>query len=264
MPLTFPAHQAVVLPVKLAWPTRTDATAMCIGAAAPDLGYPLFGVDSHTLAGVVVFAVPFTLVACLVLRWRAALGVFANLPDLGPFRVRSYRVLTERRPGLATTLVCAAFGACSHVLWDAFTHADRWGSTWLGLDTVLFQVPGRGDFTWARVLQYSGHTVGSLVAVLLFLHIGRRRLLDRWYGTDQVAAARTVHLTIRDRLLFWATAGAATAALTAALVAAGGQGQFSVFLGASVGLLGAGCLPTTAGSPVPVPTAASQDDGSTL
>lgn len=76
MPVTFPAHQAVVLPIKLRWPDRTDATAMCVGAAAPDLWYPVAGVggSAHSLAGVVVGAVPLTLLICWALRRRSALG----------------------------------------------------------------------------------------------------------------------------------------------------------------------------------------------
>ena len=53
MPLTFPAHQALVLPIKLRWPDRTDATALCVGAAAPDLLYavPGIGAQGHSLLG---------------------------------------------------------------------------------------------------------------------------------------------------------------------------------------------------------------------
>lgn len=110
MPLTFPAHQALVLPIKLRWPDRTDATAMCVGAAAPDLLYPVAGIGSsgHTLAGVVLGAVPLTMLICWLLRWRCALGVFANLPDAGPFRIHSYRVITRRRPGVVSTSATAS------------------------------------------------------------------------------------------------------------------------------------------------------------
>lgn len=255
MPLTFPAHQAVVLPIKFRWPQRTDATAMCVGAAAPDLLHSVPGIGSsgHSVGGVLLGAVPITLVICWWLRWRSALGVFANLPDAGPFRVHSYRVITQRRPGFATTVVGALIGASSHVLIDAFTHGERWGATLLNLDEVLFTLPLRGDMTGARVLQYLGHTLGSLIAVGLFLHIGRARLLEQWYGSTAVAAARTFTLSARSRVLFWGTWFGVAVSVVAALVATGGSITFGIINGVVFGALVAGTLPTAVqGAPVRV------------
>ena len=254
MPLTAPAHQAVVLPLKLLAPDLTDATALCIAAAAPDLGYGLMGGDSHTAAGVVVFAVPFTLIACAVLRWRAAATVFANVADLGPFRLRSYRVIVERRPPIVMTVLCALIGAVSHVVLDAFTHPGRWGARWLGLDSTTVLLPVRGEVTVAQLLQYVGHTAGSLLGILLFLHIGRRRLLEQWYGGAAVQRARRVALLPRDRVAFWATAAATAVAVSGLAVASGSMRIFAVFLGATVGLLVAGSVRRTAGRALPVRT----------
>jgi hypothetical protein len=255
VPLTFPAHQAVVLPIKFRWPQRTDATAMCVGAAAPDLLHSVPGVGSsgHSVGGVLLGAVPITLVICWWLRWRSALGVFANLPDAGPFRVHSYRVITQRRPEFATTLVGAMIGASSHVLIDAFTHGERWGATLLNLDEVLFTLPLRGDMTGARVLQYLGHTLGSLIAVGLFLHIGRARLLEQWYGSTAVAAARTFTPSARSRVLFWGTWFGVALSVVTALVATGGSITFGFINGVVFGALVAGSLPTAVqGAPVRV------------
>lgn len=240
--MTVPAHQALVLPIKLRWPDRTDATAMCIAAAAPDLGYPILRGQSHSLIGVVVFAIPFTLLACWLLRRHAALVIFGNLPDAGPFRIHSYRVLTQRHPGTRITLMSAAIGAISHVFLDAFTHEDRWGARWLGLDRVLITVPIRGDMTGARVLQYVGHTVGSLIAVALFFHIGRRRLLERWYGADAVAGARTFTISPGERRVFWSVLAGITAVLTPVLIVTGGTPAFSAILATTIGVLVAGSI----------------------
>lgn len=242
MPLTFPAHQAFVLPIKLLWPRRVDATALCIGAAAPDLGYWM-GSESHGLLGVLAFAIPFTLVACALLRWRAALGVFGNLPDFGPFRLHSYRVLVARRPGAFVTAVSATIGVASHVLVDAFTHKGRWGANWLGLNEAILAVPRYGEISIAQALQIFGHTVGSIVGALLFLHIGRARLLERWYGTDNVAAARTFQMSTAERLVFWTAAGAIVAMFMVVGIVSGARPVFTLILGASVGLIAAGCSP---------------------
>ncbi len=246
MPLTFPAHQALVLPIKLRWPDRTDATAMCVGAAAPDLLYPVpsIGIDGHSLVGVLLGAVPLTFVICRLLRWRSALGVFANLPDAGPFRLHSYRVIAHRRPSTSMTLVSALIGAFTHVLIDAFTHGGRWGSDLLGLDEVLFTVPLRGAMTSARVLQYLAHGLGSLIAIGLFLYIGRSRRLEQWYGTAAVASARRFWMPLRSRVQYWVALAGVALVVTAGFFAAGGSTAFCVIDGVVVGALTAGALPT--------------------
>jgi hypothetical protein len=246
MPLTFPAHQAVVLPIKLRWPDRTDATAMCVGAAAPDLLYPVAGIgsSSHSITGVLIGAVPLTLAICWLLRWRSALGVFANLPDAGQFGLHSYRVITQRRPGAWTTLLSALLGALSHVVIDAFTHSGRWGSDLLGLDEVLFTAPLRGAMTGARVLQYLGHSLGSLIAIGLFFYIGRSRRLEQWYGEAAVMDARTFTMTPTARVQFWVVLVSVALLVTAGLSAAGGSLTFSAIDGLVFGALAAGALPT--------------------
>lgn len=256
MPLTFPAHQALVLPVKLRWPNRSDGTALCVGAAAPDLLYPVPGVGSngHGAIGVVLLVVPLTFGICSLLRWRSALGVFGNLPDLGPFRLHSYRVITRRRPTTLTTLVSALIGAVSHVLIDAFTHSGRWGSTLLGLDDTLFAAPIRGEMSGARVIQYLGHTVGSAVAIGLFFYIGRSRRLEQWYGTATVAAVRRFRMPASARVTFWATFGVVAVAVTAALDAAGASLVFCAIDGLVVGALCAGAIPATSGRTLPAVT----------
>ena len=245
MPLTFPAHQAVVLPIKLRWPDRTDATAMCVGAAAPDLLYPVAGIgaSSHSITGVLIGAVPLTLAICWLLRRRSALGVFANLPDAGPFRLHSYRVITLRRPGARTTLLSALLGVLSHVAIDAFTHSGRWGSDLLGLDEVLFTAPLRGAMTGARVLQYLGHSLGSLIAIGLFFYIGRSRRLEQWYGEAAVTAARSFTIALASRVRFWIVLVSVALLVTGGLSAAGGSLTFSAIGGLVFGALAAGALP---------------------
>ena len=260
MPLTFPAHQAAVLPLKLWRPQWFDATALCGGAAAPDLAYPLgwwLNRQSHTAVGVAVWAIPFTLLVCGILRRRAAAGVFAHLPDAGPLRLRSYRVLDRRRPLLLITLVSAFIGATSHVLVDGFTHERRWGARWLGLEAVIGELPVRGELSVARALQYAGHVGGSLVAVALFVHVGRRRLLERWYGTDTVSARRAVVVSPAFRVAFWAVALAPPLAVGAWASAGRDYGMFATMLAGVVGLLAAGTLPlyregTMPGRPTPL------------
>src|SRR5215510_13111556 len=61
MPMTFPAHQGLILPVVRRWPNSFDALALSVGAAMPDitdtiLGFPLNGYFKqwygHSLLGI--------------------------------------------------------------------------------------------------------------------------------------------------------------------------------------------------------------------
>ncbi len=254
MPVTFPAHQGLIVPIKGRWPHLIDGTALCIGAAAPDLAYPLgpwLSAQSHTAIGLVVWAVPVTVMMALLVRWRAADGVFTNLPDLGPLRLRSYRVLGWRRPAILVTVVSATIGASSHILIDGFTHTGRWGANALGLNDVVATVPIRGEMTEARILQYLGHVGGSLLFVGALLAIAATARLDRWYGVEVVARARQGPPTRGGHPVFWGLVGAAVGAAVAIGLATGQSILFVPGLATAVALVAVGTLvgrPAPAGS----------------
>jgi hypothetical protein len=265
LPLTFPAHQGFIAPIKLRWPNAIDGTALCIGAAAPDLAYALgdwLNHQSHSAIGVLLFAVPFTLVAAAITRWRAASGIFAVLPDLGPLRLRSYRVLANRRPAFFVTLSSALIGAGSHAIVDGFTHRGRWGADWAGLNEVLFTVPGRGDFSAARVLQYVGHSFGSFAFVVVLFVIASSGRLEHWYGVDAVARARSVTLTTSRRALFWLMVSVPTLAFAFLASDLGLSRIFFPILVLTVSVLLAGVLVAPASTRAS-PLADSSDAGST-
>ncbi len=197
MPLTFPAHQAAVLPLKLWRPRWFDGTALVVGSGAPDL-FNAFGfidtLDSHHWDGVAL-AVPFTIIYSVLLRRYAVDGLFGSLPDFGPLKARSYRVLKQGRPRLLVTTLSAFIGVMSHVVWDSFTHSYRIGSNLLGLERTVFVGP-EGPVSAAKFLQYLGHTVGSLIGIMMLVAVVSSRHLGEWYGKDVIAAARRA--PIRD------------------------------------------------------------------
>src|SRR5512147_1012843 len=78
MPMTFPAHQGLILPVVRRWPNSFDALALSVGAAMPDitdtiLGFPLNGYFKqwygHSLIGIFTL----DLVIGLLITWLIAL-----------------------------------------------------------------------------------------------------------------------------------------------------------------------------------------------
>ncbi len=174
MPLTFPAHQALVLPLKDRWPDRFDGLALVVSSGAPDLGYAIGGLPfaSHSVIGVVAFALPVTVVYTWVLRRWGTPGLARLIPADSVWS--RYRSVGRRPPSWWITLGSVLVGAGSHVLVDSFTHSGRWGSRTLGLDRHLFTAPN-GAFTIARIIQYVGHSVGSLIGVYLLWRLAETR-----------------------------------------------------------------------------------------
>src|SRR5829696_679436 len=96
MPMTFPAHQGLILPVMRRWPRSFDALALSVGAAMPDitdtiLSFPINGYFrqwyGHSLVGVftldLALGLSFTwLIAMLARRLFRDRGVPQRLQPL--------------------------------------------------------------------------------------------------------------------------------------------------------------------------------------
>lgn len=173
MPFTF-SHPAVVLPLL---PLRLVPSALVIGSMTPDLPYyvpgtPISSVDTHAAAGVIgsdlalgvlVFAVWHVLLAPTLVALAPAAVRDRLAPGL-PVPARHH----ARGPvAVALVLVSLMAGAATHVLWDSFTHPDRWGT-----DRIGWLREPHGPFaghTWA---QYASGVLGLLAIALV---------LGRWW-----------------------------------------------------------------------------------
>ncbi|MFH8257393.1 DUF4184 family protein [Streptomyces roseolus] len=143
MPFTL-SHAAAVLPGLRRDGTARGplvASALVAGSFSPDLTYfaatvvpgaMAFGDVTHSPVG--ILTVDVLIAAALVGLW---LTVREPLVGLLParWRGRVYGVVRgrpwrERRPAglVAWFAVSAVLGAVTHVVWDAFTHLDRWGT----------------------------------------------------------------------------------------------------------------------------------------
>jgi hypothetical protein len=185
LPFTL-SHAAAVLPA-----VRGDGSGrgrlvpavLIAGSFSPDMTYYAaslvsgameFGDVTHSFAG--VFSVDVLIAWALVGLWllvreplvallpRARQGRAAALLRCGAPRTRV-------RPSLVGWwYVSAALGALTHVVWDAFTHLDRWGMR-------VFPVLGR-EFAGSPLywyLQYGGSAVAAVV-IAVFLARALRRL----------------------------------------------------------------------------------------
>lgn len=165
MPFTL-SHPLAVLPLRR---SGLPVSALVAGSMVPDL--PLFARSgrgyalSHSFVGVVTLDVVMTM---------AVLGLWFALVrdavvDLSPAAVRS-RLPAHVRIAPRTWLLAvpaAAIGALTHVVWDAFTHAGRWGVDaigWLQRDHL-----GIAGSRWAQDVSSLVGLVVLCAAALSFL-----------------------------------------------------------------------------------------------
>ncbi|MEU9050981.1 DUF4184 family protein [Streptomyces sp. NPDC048384] len=204
MPFTL-SHAAAVLPG-----VRTDGTgrlalvpAMLVaGSFSPDMTYYVasvlpeameFGDVTHSFAG--VFTVDVAIAWALVGLWLLLREPLVALLPPG----RQARVATLVRCGAPRArvrpssalrwYVSAVLGSLTHVVWDAFTHLDRWG---MRLFPVLGEEIAGSPLYW--YLQYGGSAVAA-VAIAAFVIVALRR-------TGAVAPVGVPVLSVRDR--WWA------------------------------------------------------------
>ncbi|MBA2812033.1 DUF4184 family protein [Streptomyces sp. KM273126] len=228
MPFTL-SHAAAALPA-----VRLDGTGrgplvpslLVAGSLAPDMTYYAasvlpgameFGDFTHSLAGVLTFDVLVTwaLVGVwLVLREplvallpRGRQGRVAALVGCGTERTGRTtghgRLRGRPRPSeVAWWYVSAAIGALTHVVWDAFTHFDRWGTR---LFPVLGEEIAGSPLYW--YLQYGGSAVAAAV-IAVFVFLALRRQPDR----EPVSVPA---LSVADRLVAGVGIGGCTLAAAA-------------------------------------------------
>jgi hypothetical protein len=188
VPLTFPSHQAVILPLKLWRPRWFDGVALCTGAAAPDVSYGFDGfgltIRSHEPLAVFWWCLPVALLGAWLLRVAAPV-VAAHLPVGGTLHLRDYAALRRNPHPWWVTVTSALVGTVSHLLAD------------------LVELLG-GPYVEAGM---AVALIGAAYAIAR--RIGRDRLLIRWNGTPAFVRRRPT--------TYWVTAVAVTAALLIAV-----------------------------------------------
>jgi len=191
------SHVAAVLPLARA---PLVASALVIGSMIPDLPYylpvALSAEMTHSLPGVVSADLLLGLGAFLLWHGLLSRPLLASAPkavrgrlpaqDLATLRAR---LSPPRR--LLLVILSLSVGAVTHVFWDAFTHAGRWGTVhvpWLAAQQGV--LPG---YRWA---QYASGLLGALVVLLW--------LVGWWRRTDAVTPVAGVRPAVA--LLAWVAA----------------------------------------------------------
>ncbi|MFD6277690.1 DUF4184 family protein [Streptomyces sp. NPDC060209] len=185
MPFTL-SHAAAVLPgIRRSGTGRGPlvASALVAGSFAPDLTYYAdtavpgameFGEVTHAAWG--VFTVDVLITGALVALWLMLREpLVALLPGAAQGRVHTFVRGRRRQPGgpvlseVVWFVLSAVIGSGTHVVWDAFTHHDRWG-------TELIPVLNRsvGGHPVFQVVQY-GSSALALMILAWFTYTGLRR-----------------------------------------------------------------------------------------
>ncbi|MFE7761643.1 DUF4184 family protein [Streptomyces sp. NPDC057438] len=220
MPFTL-SHAAAVLPALRGNGTGRGPlvpSVLVAGSFAPDMTYyaasvlpeaMAFGDVTHSFFG--VFTVDVLVTWALVGLWLVLREPLVALLPRGrqgrpAALVRCGAGARRFSPSLALWwYVSAALGSLTHVVWDAFTHLDRWG---MRLFPVLGEEIAGSPLYW--YLQYGGSAVAAVV-LAVFVVVALRRQpsvepvgvpvlssADRWVagavigGCALVAAAQRV------------------------------------------------------------------------
>ncbi|WP_250289842.1 DUF4184 family protein [Streptomyces atroolivaceus] len=186
MPFTL-SHAAAVLPgIRRSGTGRGPlvASALVAGSFAPDITYYAdtavpgameFGEVTHAVWG--VFTLDVLIAGALVALWLMLREpLVALLPEAARGRVHAFVRGRRREPGAPAFpdavwfVLSAVIGAGTHVVWDSFTHHDRWG-------TELIPLLDRsvGGYPVFQVVQYGSSAVAAVVLVW-FTHTGLRRV----------------------------------------------------------------------------------------
>ncbi|WP_200305105.1 DUF4184 family protein [Streptomyces adelaidensis] len=199
MPFTL-SHAAAVLPALRGNGTARGPlmpSALVAGSFAPDMTYYVasvlpeameFGDVTHSFVG--VFTVDVLVTGVLVGLWLLLREpLVALLPTERQGRVAALVRCGARTrrftPALALWwYVSAVLGSLTHVVWDAFTHLDRWG---MRLFPVLGEEIAGSPLYW--YLQYGGSAIAAVVIAVFLAQALRRQPAIQPVGVPVLSSA---------------------------------------------------------------------------
>jgi hypothetical protein len=204
MPFTA-SHTLAAMPFVYARGLRLDPTCLVVGTMAPDFEYfarvKAVSTVGHTLGGLFVWCIPVTLFSA----WLFHRIVKRQAVRIAPRMLAERLAVGAERPwmpawtasAVAVLVVSALIGACTHLAWDSFTHADTWGTRHIAWLRESYVVPVVGTMRVHRILQHSCSIVSLAVLAILAVRALRR--------------VQPVPVEIGGRALWFACTGIATA-----------------------------------------------------
>lgn len=168
MPFT-PSHIAAILPLRARGDKGLVFAALAAGSMSPDFCYYLpistllfTSPPTHSVGGILTWDLLYGWVMWLAWRFAAV-----SLHDLAPDPIRSRwqpaKWPTAVRAWLLVVL-SVLVGTTTHVLWDEFTHAGRFGAIHIALIAATYTTP-LGAFQGHQILQYASGAIGLLIVI---------------------------------------------------------------------------------------------------
>ncbi len=173
-----------------AWPFRRtplELSALITGCFAPDFTFFFFlkphGFYGHTLPGIFLLDLP----ASLVVLWLFHAYIKQPLILILPRAVRRRMNSSDEKfsfwppARLANIVLSILIGACTHMVWDAFTHNLFWPYRHLGILRKIVQMPVIGDIAMYDLLQYGSSLCGIVFVAIWVMHWYRRaKPTEQW------------------------------------------------------------------------------------
>jgi hypothetical protein len=125
MPLTFPAHQGLILPIVRRWPDRFDALALSVGAAMPDvidsiLGFSINGYFEHWYGHALISAFAIDIPVGLFLIWLVTVLSARFVKDTALIKRKKIVAGWQSKPDL--WVFSMVVGIISHLGFDLISH----------------------------------------------------------------------------------------------------------------------------------------------
>lgn len=218
MPFTI-SHAAAALPFRH---TRLIPSAVVVGCFAPDFEYFIRlaprGAFGHTLPGMIVLDLPLGLAVLWLFHRYAKEPLWAWLPTASRQRVKlgpsPFAVRSAARFALISLSILV--GTATHILWDSFTHNNRWPYRHLSLLRRTIDLPAVGSMHYCELFQHASTVLGLLI------------LLIWWQLRSRSAAphsSRKGNTSIHKRTAFLAVSALALVAAALRAVIASGSPQ---------------------------------------
>lgn len=155
------SHIAAVLPAYRPLSRARVFSAAVIGSMVPDFGFLLPGDfarwQTHSVMALFTFCLPAGLLTYWLVQSLIKPAVLEALPN-GPYA----RLMAQKPPGPWNSLrvwmsvvIALLFGACTHLLWDGFTHENA-----------------RGVRLFPQLLQYGPEMAGHWLRLYMWLQYG--------------------------------------------------------------------------------------------
>lgn len=171
MPFT-PTHILAVIPIGRIWSRPVPFSALVIGSTVPD--WPLFisvGPSYHTMhsfKGILTASIPLGFTLYLLFQLLLKRPLFELLPY--PLRQRLQVFIKPPKllhpKNIASVIIAIAIGAMTHVIWDAFTHHNRWGVKLFPLLEQTVHTIAGANIHGYELLQYGSTFIGMPILLL--------------------------------------------------------------------------------------------------